>query len=99
MPVPWNDFARAVNELLAELSVPEDRLLGPFFLTASELLPVSAEEGDVTAESAAGKALSGKLFMYLWDDVLRHGSRESVFAKNIRTYGQLEGLFSLPTSS
>lgn len=84
--VKWKDFAKTINEALAEDHIPEDKLLGHRFLDDLEL----NENGK--------NALKGKLFMYLWDDVLRHGQRGTVFADYIEdngheveltTYGQL----------
>jgi 5-methylcytosine-specific restriction protein B len=86
MPVKWSGFAQAINEALAEIGVPEDRLLGPYFLSDSELDDVAKP---VALDSPGARALSGKLFLYLWDDVLRHGSRDAVFSGEINTYGQL----------
>jgi hypothetical protein len=74
--ISWMALALAINSILAGLDVPEDRHLGPFFLSANDILSPS-------------RALAGKLFIYLWDDVLRHGLRHRVFASHIRTYGQL----------
>ncbi|CAK1931231.1 5-methylcytosine-specific restriction enzyme B [Vibrio crassostreae] len=84
--VKWSDFAKTINEALAEDHIPEDKLLGHRFLDDSEL------------NDNGANALKGKLFMYLWDDVLRHGQRGAVFAEYIAddqgeveltTYGQL----------
>ena len=85
--VHWADFAKVVNTVLAEDHIPEDKLLGHRFLDTNEL----NENGE--------SALKGKLFMYLWDDVLRHGQRGAVFAEfiddevgsevELTTYGQL----------
>lgn len=75
----WKDFAICVNECLAMQGIPEDRHLGPWFLSNEELQD----------EQCASNALSGKLFMYLWDDVLRHGLSDAVFDPNIKNYGQL----------
>lgn len=74
--VSWKDYAIAVNHILTENHIPEDRHLGPFFLSNSDL-------------NDEYSALTGKLFMYLWDDVLRHGLRHVIFADSIKTYGQL----------
>lgn len=87
--IEWRDFARVVNERLIELDVPEDRLLGHRFLSIS----------DLRDKESARDALRYKLFVYLWEDVLRHGKRQSVFAtetagKNIGTFGQLVAAFS-----
>ena len=81
--IDWKNFAEIINERLTALEVPEDRLLGHRFLSEQEL----------TKESSA-LALKGKLLVYLWDDVLRHGKRPQVFTtsvagKVIGTFGQL----------
>jgi len=74
--VSWKDFACCVNSILSEAGVPEDRHLGPFFFSEEEL-------------TDSENALIGKLFMYLWDDVLRHGMRYRLFSNDIKTYGEL----------
>ncbi|WP_282074492.1 AAA family ATPase [Maribacter aquivivus] len=63
--VPWNDFRKALNEYLVELSIDEDKLIGPFFLTGKEL--------------SNSNGFKGKLALYLWDDVLRHKNRKRLF--------------------
>jgi hypothetical protein len=74
--VSWAAFAEGLNSwLIEELHVPEDRLIGPWFVKESEL----------------NERIPSKLLLYLWDDLLRHEGREKVFDKvNIRTYGQLD---------
>lgn len=76
--ISWKDFAVAINEILTENGIPEDKHLGPFFLSDNELTTKNRSE-----------SLTGKLFMYLWDDVLRHGMSDLVFSSEINTYGQL----------
>ena len=74
--IDWHKFVKALNEhLTTELSVAEDRLVGPWFVKEAEL----GEEG----------ALPGKVLIYLWDDLLRHHGREAVFKSDIKTYGDL----------
>jgi len=80
--ISWSLFARTINGILSDLEIPEDRHLGPFFLDENEL-----KDSDSQQES-----LTGKLFMYLWDDVLRHGYRPELFRADIKTYGQLTSL-------
>ena len=75
--VSWKNFATTINTILTEQDIPEDRHLGPFFLSEEEM------------KSNPKEALTGKLFMYLWDDVLRHGMKDTVFDSEIKTYGQL----------
>jgi 5-methylcytosine-specific restriction enzyme B len=82
--LPWKDLGIAINNRLAQLGVSEDRFLGPYFLTDKEI--------EITAQGThenASSALCGKIFMYLWDDVLRHGSRDHIFLSEIKTFGEL----------
>lgn len=80
----WSDFSRIINHTLSRLLIPEDRLLGHRFLSESEL----------QNSEAAKQALSGKLFLYLWDDVLRHGQREAIFnTEKFNTFGELSAAF------
>ncbi|MCK4708640.1 MAG: type II restriction endonuclease subunit R, partial [Gammaproteobacteria bacterium] len=71
------DFATTINTILTEQDIPEDRHLGPFFLSEEEM------------KNNPKEALTGKLFMYLWDDVLRHGMKDTVFDSEVKKYGQL----------
>lgn len=81
--IPWSVFAQTVNRILSELEIPEDRHLGPFFLSDYELKDAESQS----------ESLTGKLFMYLWDDVLRHGYRSELFRSDIRTYGKLSSSY------
>ncbi|WPB57366.1 AAA family ATPase [Xylophilus sp. GOD-11R] len=64
----WDKFRAAVNARLVELNVHEDKLIGPYFLT----LPQLASASDVLQ----------KLFLYLWDDVLRFRQHELFSSKS-----------------
>lgn len=82
--VPWKVFAEVVNDTLSSLQVPEDRLLGHRFVSDDEL--TSIEE--------ANNTLKGKILVYLWDDVLRHGKRDVIFnTSEVSTFGQLSHKF------
>ncbi|NOI55243.1 AAA domain-containing protein [Vibrio crassostreae] len=82
--IKWPDLAQAVNDILMETGIAEDRLIGPFFLNPKEL-------GD---PSSAKDALNGKLFVYLWDDVLRHIGQHKVFSSSYKTFGGLSAAFN-----
>jgi len=77
--VEWSDFALIINQALEAESIPEDRLLGPWFLSPAELLD----------EDSSFNSLKGKLLLYLWDDVLRHGEKNIIFSDSILTFGRL----------
>lgn len=73
--ISWVQFVKALNSsLISELGVPEDRLLGVWFLKESEL----------------GGEIPAKILLYLWDDLLRHEGRSKIFrTQRIRTFGEL----------
>jgi hypothetical protein len=77
--VEWSNFASIINAALEAESIPEDRLLGPWFLSPAELFD----------EHASYSSLKGKLLLYLWDDVLRHGEKSTIFSDSIQTFGRL----------
>lgn len=82
--VPWKVFAKVVNKTLSSLQVPEDRLLGHRFVSDEEL----------TTIEEANNTLKGKILVYLWDDVLRHGKRDVIFnTSEAGTFGQLSHQF------
>ncbi|HIF9267495.1 TPA: AAA family ATPase [Photobacterium damselae] len=81
--ISWPKLATIINDVLIEANVAEDRLLGPFFVKKDEI---------ETAE-AAKQTLSSKLFVYLWDDVLRHIGPKKIFAPEYLTYGRLSSAF------
>lgn len=80
--VEWATFARIINNVLSEQRISEDRLLGHRFVSEEEL------------KNSGSNVLTGKLFAYLWDDVLRHGQKGVIFTDStesgpLATYGDL----------
>ncbi|WP_249409462.1 McrB family protein [Acinetobacter baumannii] len=75
--VSWSQFAQVVNLILSTLSIPEDRHLGPWFVNENEIFD----------QKNAKKTLTGKVLMYIWDDVLRHSERSALFNTDIKTFG------------
>ncbi|MBL5898861.1 AAA family ATPase [Lelliottia amnigena] len=87
--IEWRDFSKIINQKLMEIDVPEDRLLGHRFLSIGEIADISSSRD----------TLRYKLLVYLWDDVLRHGRRQSIFAAEVNgipltTFGQLVAAYS-----
>lgn len=79
----WNLFRNTINTKLIQLGIPEDRLIGPFFLRPSE----------VTNDDA----IKNKLLLYLRDDVVRHNPRalfnRITFSEIIEDYENGEDVF------
>ena len=72
----WPVFVERLNNFLTDkIDIAEDRLIGPMFLKEVDL------EGGI---------LPGKLLIYLWDDLLRHHGRHTLFAATLKTYGELD---------
>lgn len=60
--IDWDIFRGKINKSLASLNIHEDKLIGPYFLSTEEI--------------SNPKKFINKLFLYLWDDVLRFQRRE-----------------------
>ncbi|MDY2631704.1 MAG: AAA family ATPase [Clostridium sp.] len=70
----WNDIRKSINSVLKG-KVNEDKLLGPYFLSESEL-----KKGNIGNE-AFDNIFKSKVLMYLYEDILKH-------KKNIRFFGK-----------
>lgn len=78
--ISWAILAEKINLVLAKSGLPEDRLLGQFFIS----------EEDLSSEEQIQSTICGKLFIYLWDDALRHGLRNLIFdTENISSFNDL----------
>lgn len=64
--ITWEQFSIELNAFLINNDIPEDKLIGPFFLKESDL--------------SNKNKISSKLLSYLWDDVVRY-NRESLFTE------------------
>ena len=84
--ISWKSFSTIINKILADSQhIPEDRLLGPWFLSEKEMID----------EPTANKSLASKVLMYLFDDVLRHGNKSDIFNENgLGNFGTLITAFN-----
>ena len=82
--IEWSAFAQIINDILEQNQIPEDRLLGPWFLSQNEL----------NHSRSRYNALKGKLLLYLWDDVLRHEEHAVLFDTDDRGFGNLVERFT-----
>ena len=76
--VKWNDLRHAINRLLREAHINEDKLLGPFFINPQQL------EDDDTFQ----KAFKSKVLMYLYEDAAKL-RKSKVFDDENATYSEL----------
>lgn len=79
----WNELRKAINTLLLDCGVNEDKLLGPFFLSPEAL---SDEVNESTEKTRFVSAFEDKVLLYLYEDAgkMRRGdifwSKEATFA-------------------
>jgi hypothetical protein len=80
--VSWQIFGKAINETLLDALTAEDKLLGPFFLSPSELSKPNLDT-----------LIVQKVCFYLWEDVLRHQDKNLIFAENLRSFSDFQNKF------
>lgn len=78
----WNVFRKALNEKLKVLDIEEDRLIGPRFLSKSDLIN----------QERCKQATVNKLFSYLRQDVLRYNYNE-LFKENLTNMADIRTVF------
>lgn len=79
--VLWNDFRTEVNHRLSECNIPEDKMMGPYFISKSIL---SSKDVD-----AITGTIRNKVLMYLYEDAGK-AHRNAIFVpEKSRTYSSL----------
>lgn len=79
--VKWNDFRTEVNKRLSSYGVPEDKLLGPYFISKSVL---ESEDIDKITDT-----IKNKVLMYLYDDAGKPYRNNLFIAEKSVTYSAL----------
>lgn len=84
MTVNWNQLRKKINNKLSSIGVPEDLMIGPFFLNKNEMRD--------------DKPFKHKLLAYLRDDILRHNyedffSESGTLDKIISEYDNGKNIF------
>ena len=77
----WDIYRRAINDRLSKLNIPEDKLLGPYFLSKNIL---SNENKSYIAD-----VLKNKVLMYLYEDAGRAFRGRLFREETYNTYSQL----------
>ncbi|RUL53952.1 AAA family ATPase [Lysinibacillus antri] len=82
-PIKWNEFRDKINNVLKDF-VPEDKLLGPFFLNKNEL--------------KQNNAIKNKLLLYLREDAMRMNPKKlfkfNSFYEIVEQYDRGENVFN-----
>lgn len=81
--IEWKTLAQTINNILVQLKVVEDKLIGPWFIKNSDLVEGQAEQTFI-----------GKICSYLWDDALKYKNKDEIFRSDIQGYGELYRLYS-----
>lgn len=70
--VQWDDFRQAINKKILGMSnIPEDKLLGPFFVSSEEMQKIKDNPTDASVRERFIKIFESKVLMYLFDDVAK----------------------------
>lgn len=70
--VRWDDFRQEINKKILGMSnIAEDKLLGPFFVSAEEMQKVKDNPLDNAIREHFIKIFESKVLMYLFDDVAK----------------------------
>lgn len=81
--VKWDDFRKEVNKRLSKLNIPEDKLIGPYFISKSILKKYEYDSSKLT------EVIKDKVLMYFYEDAAR-AYRSLLFAENsYSTYSKL----------
>ena len=82
----WNEFRREVNNILSECRIPEDKLMGPYFIPKHIL-----EKSDVDELT---QIIFNKVLMYLYEDIGR-AHRNQIFNQEYsKTFSSLRDIFN-----
>jgi hypothetical protein len=80
----WNLFRKVINDFLIAKKIPEDRLIGPFFMSKEEL--------------SKSSSIKNKLLLYLREDVMRHNHRQffgyDTFSEITQHYNDAAGILT-----
>lgn len=83
----WNNFRKEVNDILSKCRVPEDKLMGPYFISKHIL-----EESNIDELT---QIISNKVLIYLYEDVCR-AHRNQIFKQEYsKTFSSLREAFSI----
>ncbi|WP_297576028.1 AAA family ATPase [uncultured Campylobacter sp.] len=83
--VKWDDFRKEVNKRLSKLNIPEDKLIGPYFISKSILKKYDSSK----LTDKLTEVIKDKVLMYLYEDAAR-AYRSLLFAEDsYSTYSKL----------
>ncbi|WP_052009875.1 MULTISPECIES: AAA family ATPase [unclassified Olsenella] len=83
--VHWNGLRKALNDLMRDARINEDKLLGPFFLAPSTLNDDPVPDGSGTVFQASFK---DKVLLYLYEDAGKM-HRPALFADDKASYSEI----------
>lgn len=67
--IEWNSLRKAINNFLTRENINEDKLLGPYFISKSIVVPPNG--GTIIDEKKFCEAFKHKVIMYLFDDAAK----------------------------
>lgn len=85
--VEWNKFRKEINKRLSSYNIPEDKLLGPYFISKKIL-----ETKDVEKIT---EAIKDKVLLYLYEDVAKAYRNKLFVSEKAITFSMLRKNFDL----
>ena len=96
--ISWNKFRRAINKILLKKGIFEDRLIAPFFVKLSDFHQVEVENEEYLKENfheLKKELFLDKVLMYLFDDVLKHKTKDIIFDPKYKSFSDLKVGYNL----
>ena len=67
--IKWNGLRHSINDMLTEMKINEDKLLGPYFISEEKLKLVEGKKEDNANEFV--QSFKSKVLMYLFEDAVK----------------------------
>ncbi|MFM1582348.1 AAA family ATPase [Helcococcus ovis] len=90
--ITWDSFRRSINKILSSKNIPEDKLLGPYFIPKAALEKSPEEVTKVVRNKVlmylfedAGKAYRNQIFKFVDGDLATFSTVCNKFDENIKT--------------
>ncbi|MGI6535097.1 MAG: McrB family protein [Eggerthellaceae bacterium] len=89
-PLHWNRMRKAINKLMRDAGINEDKLLGPFFLSPASLSDEPLPDAD--NQTVFSAAFKDKVLLYLYEDAGKM-RRPKLFSNEKASYSELCTVF------
>ncbi|MGL5724836.1 AAA family ATPase [Cetobacterium sp.] len=94
--ISWEKFRNAINSILLDSGIREDRLIAPFFINQNDFQENISKNNEFVLDKEIFKS---KILMYLYEDILKYNNKSILFSDEIKSFsGLLESFESKENS-